>query len=77
MTQSVEKINELLTTLENHPQRGDLAAESEEIGQEIREVLLGHRRYKHRILFQVSSHVVTILRVRHSSRDSFTREYLS
>lgn len=66
-----------LTTLENHPHRCVLAAESEEVGQEIREALLGQRRYKHRILFWISSNVVTILRVWHSSRDSLTREDLA
>lgn len=65
-----------LDTLENHPERCALAAESEDVGQEIRELLLGRRRYKYRILFKVSSKTVTILRVWHSSLDSITREDL-
>ena len=65
-----------LDTLENHPERCALAAESEDVGQEIRELLLGRHRYKYRILFTVSGKTVTILRVWHSSRDSITREAL-
>ena len=65
-----------LDTLENHPERCALSAESEDVGQEIRELLLGRRRYKYRILFTVSGKTVTILRVWHSSRDSITREDL-
>jgi plasmid stabilization system protein ParE len=65
-----------LDTLENHPERCALAAESEDVGEEIRELLLGRRRYKYRILFTVSGKTVTILRVWHSSRDSITREEL-
>ncbi len=62
-----------LDTLENHPERCALAAESEDVGQEIREILLGRRRYKYRILFRISGKSVVILRVWHGSRDSITR----
>mgnify|MGYP002624664892 CR=1 FL=1 len=66
-----------LDTLENHPERCALAAESEEVGQDIRELLLGRRRYKYRILFKISGKSVVILRIWHGSRDSITREDLS
>lgn len=63
-----------LDTLENHPQRCALATESEAVGQEIRELLLGRRRYKYRILFKISGKSVVILRVWHAARDSITRD---
>ncbi len=63
-----------LETLEDQPERCSIAAESEELGQEIRELLLGRRRYKYRILFKLSGRLVVILRIWHGSRDSITRE---
>lgn len=65
-----------LSRLEQHPERCPLAAESDDVDVEIRELLLGRRRYKHRILFTVSGQTVTILRVWHSSRDAITRDDL-
>lgn len=53
-----------------------VAAESHEIGEEIREALLGRGRYKHRMLFNVRGNIVTILRVWHSSRDAVPRDDL-
>lgn len=66
-----------LDTLENHPERYPLAVESDDIGREIRELLLGRRRYKYRILFMISGQSVVILRVWHGARDSITREDLA
>lgn len=63
-----------LGTLENYPERCSLAAESEDVGQEIRELLLGRRHSRYRILFKISGKSVVILRVWHGSRDSITRE---
>lgn len=63
-----------LDTLEQHPQRCSMAAESEELGEEIRELLVGRRRYKYRLLFRITVKMVQILRVWHSSRDAITRE---
>jgi plasmid stabilization system protein ParE len=63
-----------LGTLEDQPERCSIAAESEDLGQEIRELLLGRRRYEYRILFKLSGRLVVILRVWHGSRDSITRE---
>lgn len=65
-----------LDTLEQHPDRCPLAAESEDVGLDVRELLVGRRRYKYRILFTVSERNVTILRVWHSSRDAITRKDL-
>lgn len=46
-----------------------MAAESSRIGQEIRELLCGRRRFKYRILFRIKRSTVEILRVWHCSRD--------
>jgi toxin ParE1/3/4 len=66
-----------LDTLTAQPERCVLAAESEDFDMEIREILLGRGRYKHRILFNVSGKMVSILRVWHSSRDSISRDDLA
>ncbi len=58
-----------LDTLEQHPDRCPMAAESNRIGQEIRELLFGRRRFKYRILFRIKRSTVEILRVWHCSRD--------
>jgi len=63
-----------LHTLENHPERCPLAAESEDVCQEIREPRLGKRRHKYRILFKISRRSVVILRVWHGARNSITRD---
>lgn len=65
-----------LDSLESNPQRCSLASESDELGIELREILLGRRRYRYRLLFIITGKTVSILRVWHSSRDSITREQL-
>jgi plasmid stabilization system protein ParE len=63
-------------TLEQHPERCSLAAESNGLGVEVRELLLGRKRYRYRIVFAIRGQTVTILRVWHSSRDALTRDDL-
>ncbi len=65
-----------LKTLELHPEGCSLAAESEDLGEEVRELLLGRRPYKYRLLFRIKGRTVEILRVWHSSRDAITRQEL-
>lgn len=65
-----------LDTLETRPDRCSVAGESDDIGIEIREILLGRRQYKYRLLFRITDKTVLILRIWHSSRDSITREQL-
>lgn len=65
-----------LDTLEMHPERCGLAAEAADMGQEIRELLIGKRRGVYRLLFIFSGKTVEILRVWHSARDSVTRDDL-
>lgn len=61
-----------LATLESHPERCSLAVEAAELGEEIRELLFGRKRFKHRLLFRIVGKTVQILRVWHSSRDAIT-----
>jgi plasmid stabilization system protein ParE len=61
-------------TLETRPERCSLAAEAEDIGREIRELLFGRRRGQYRILFEIRGRTVHILRVWHSARKPITRE---
>ena len=65
-----------LDTLEQHPEGCSLAAESKDLDEEIRELLVGRRRYKYRLLFRITDKTVQILRVWHSSRDAITREQI-
>ena len=69
-------LTERIQTLELHPDRCPVAAESEYAGAEIRELSFGRRQVQYRILFVIDNKVVTILRVWHASRDSMTREDL-
>jgi plasmid stabilization system protein ParE len=61
-----------LDTLETYPERCTLAAEAEEIGLEIRELLFGRRQGTYRILFRIRGPVVQILRIWHGARDRLT-----
>ena len=58
-------------TLVRHPTRCPLAPESPKFADEVRELIFGKRRHKHkyRILFSVKKDLVSILYVYHSSRD--------
>jgi plasmid stabilization system protein ParE len=62
-----------IDTLEAHPDKCSLAAEAEELGIELRELLVGRRHGAYRILFVISAQTVNILHVRHGARDSVTR----
>lgn len=65
-----------LKTLEQNPERCSLASEAAEVGEEIRQSLLGRHRFKYRLLFRITGKTVQILRVWHSSRDAITRKEL-
>lgn len=65
-----------LDTLESHPERCSLAAESEEVEEVIRELLFGRKRFRYRLLFRIVGQTVQILRIWHSSRDAIKREDL-
>ena len=61
-----------IISLENFPKRCPFAAESQDIGREIRQLL-----YKgHRILFGVTDDVVQVFRIRHTARDRLSSDDL-
>jgi plasmid stabilization system protein ParE len=62
--------------LEAHPSRCAVAAESEDLGVEIRELLVGKRHGIYRILFQIEGRTVLILRLWHGARDRVSPEDL-
>ena len=50
------------------PERCPLAAESEELGREIRQLLHGRRSGRYRVLFEIRRITVHVLHVRHGKR---------
>src|SRR5271166_6179448 len=64
-----EKLLEAIRSLELHPERCGLAPETEWYAGDLRQLLYGKRRGTYRILFEVRSDTVYILRVRHSAQD--------
>jgi plasmid stabilization system protein ParE len=65
-----------IDTLETHPERCAVAAESEDVGLEIRELLVGKRRGVCRIVFRIEKRAVYILRVWHAARDEISPDDL-
>ena len=63
-------------TRETHPDRCRIAAESEDLGVEIRELLFGRRHGVYRILFLLEGSTVHILRIWHAARDRVSPEDL-
>ncbi len=64
-------------TLEEFPTRCPLAAESEELGLELRQLLYGKRGGIYRVLYTVQdAETVRVFRVRHGARDQLRPEDL-
>jgi plasmid stabilization system protein ParE len=63
-----ERLMEAIHSLEHHPERCELAPEADWFGAEIRQLIYGKRRGIYRILFEIRSNKVVILRVRHSAQ---------
>jgi plasmid stabilization system protein ParE len=63
-----------IATLESRPTRCAKASEADDLGEEIRELLFGHRRAAYRILFHIRETTVEILHVRHAARDALSTE---
>ena len=64
-------LREKVRSLQNNPERCPMAAEAEDVGLPIRELLFGKRSGRYRILFQIEGDIVRISHVRHSARDRF------
>ncbi len=61
-----------ILSLESFPNRCPIAAESIDVGREIRQLLYK----KHRIIFGVTDDVVQVFRVRHAARDRLSSDEL-
>jgi hypothetical protein len=55
--------------LARHPLRHPRAAESDKFPEEVRELLYGKHKNKHRILYTIRDEEIVVLFVHHSSRD--------
>lgn len=62
-------IDKAINTLQSRPLRCPVAAESDKFPEEIRELLHGRSKHKHRIIFTIREDIVYVLYVRHSARD--------
>jgi plasmid stabilization system protein ParE len=60
---------ERMETLTRYPLRCPRAAESDRFGEELREMLYGKGRKKHRIVFAIRKNDVVVLHVRHAARE--------
>jgi plasmid stabilization system protein ParE len=58
-----------ILTLRTHPHRCPVAAENDKFPEEIRELLHGKPRQKHRIMFTIRQDAVHVLYVRHGAQD--------
>lgn len=65
-----EGLLESIESLSSLPERCPIALESEDVGQEIRNLLYG----KFRILFLIEDQTVFILHVRHGAQQHLTKE---
>jgi len=65
----LDKLYEAMESLEELPKPCSLAPESNEVGQDIRQMLYGKRGGVYRVLFVVLDDQVRILHVRHAARE--------
>jgi plasmid stabilization system protein ParE len=57
-----------MESLAQYPERCGLAPEADELGFDLRQLLLGKRRSVYRILFVVEENTVHVLHIRHAAR---------
>jgi len=65
-----------IRSLREDPLRCSIAHENDKFSFELREVLFGGRRHKHRILFTPQGDQVLVLHIRHSAQRDLTEEDL-
>ena len=61
-------LQDVLSSLTDHPERCALAPESDLFPNPVRELLFGKRRGTYRILFTIESEEVHVIAVRHGAR---------
>ncbi len=62
-------LDKAVGTLETRPMRCPTIAENDKFTEELRELLYGKRKSKHRVIFTIRDDAVFVLYVRHSARD--------
>lgn len=72
----LDRFEQALQTLEQHPQRCPLARESKGVDVEVREFLFGKRPWVFRSLFTIDGDSVRILRVRRAQRRPLSKSEL-
>ena len=63
-------------SLAQNPLRCGVAHENDKFSFDVHELLVGARRYKHRILFTIQDDVIVVLHIRHSAQRDLTAEDL-
>lgn len=75
-TRWLQQLLKKIATLENLPEPCGRAAESRELGVDLRELLFGRRAGRYRILFILRPRQVIILRLWHSLRSAISADEL-
>lgn len=73
-TRWVARLTVAIASLKSLPERYPLAAEADDIGTELRELLFGKRNGTYRILYRIDGQTVHVLRVRHAAQDTLRAE---
>jgi plasmid stabilization system protein ParE len=69
-------LTQAIRSLRQNPHRCGVAHENDRFSFELRELLYGGRRHKHRVLFTIHEDVVLVLHVRHSAQQDLTEDDL-
>jgi plasmid stabilization system protein ParE len=69
-------ITRAIRSLSKNPLRCSTAAESDRFPFDLRQLLYGKRRNKHRVLFTLHDDVVLVLHIRHSAQRDLTADDL-
>lgn len=69
-------LTRVINSLSREPLRCGMARENDKFPFEVRELLFGSRRRKHRILFTLHDDLVLVLHIRHSARQDLTEDDL-
>jgi plasmid stabilization system protein ParE len=76
-TRWAARLTATIATLKTLPERCPLAAEADELGIELRELLFGKRHGTYRILYRIEGQTVHVLRIRHAAQDILRTEDIS
>jgi plasmid stabilization system protein ParE len=69
-------LTQAIRSLSQNPLRCGVAHENDKFSFEVRELLFGGRRHKHRVLFTIHNDLVLVLHIRHSAQRDLTEDDL-